>query len=180
MRWGLHERHRASLGLGAAGDQNTWSFGLARLLLGYASGAGRGFAGIEPYREIGGLEASVAGAAIELFERLDGWWSTAQGDAMPARWGERARALLDALFDPTDERERLTIAALRAALADWLATCEAAGFDEQVPLAVLREAWLAGIDADDATAPLHGRRRDVLHADAAARDPVRGRLPASA
>jgi exodeoxyribonuclease V gamma subunit len=151
VRWGLHETQRASLGLGAAGEQNSWLFGIRRMLLGYASGTARGFADIEPYDEIGGLDAAVIGALIDLFERLEHWWSIASGDATPAEWAAHGRALLDTFFDPTDERERLTRAALENALSAWLAACETAAFEERVPLTVMREAWLTGIDGLDAS-----------------------------
>src|SRR5476649_2599001 len=45
-------------GLGAAGEQNSWLFGVRRMLLGYASGGDAAFAGIEAYGEVGGLDAA--------------------------------------------------------------------------------------------------------------------------
>lgn len=150
VRWGLHEDHRAGLGLGAAGAQNSWLFGLRRMLLGYASGDAASFAGVDPYDEIGGLDASTVGALAALFERLDEWWSMACGDATPSVWAARARTLLAATMGPTDEREKLTVAALQSALATWLEACDAAGFVEPIPLAVMREAWLDGLDGLDA------------------------------
>ena len=40
----------------------------------------------------------------------------------------------------------LTLAQLHDALQCWLDTCDNAGFDEVLPLAVLREAWLGALD----------------------------------
>ncbi len=150
VRWGLHEAQRAQLGLGAAGEQNSWLFGLRRMLLGYATGAAASFADIEPYDEIGGLDASVVGSLAELFERLDRWWSLASRPATPVEWAARGRTLIADFLAPSDERERLTIAALQAALSTWLESCEMAQFVEPVPLSVLREAWLSGVDGLDA------------------------------
>ena len=151
IRWGLNTEQRAALGLQACGDQNTWLFGLRRMLLGYASGAanedeGGGFQGIEPYPEVGGLEAAIAGSLAALVDALAGWWTAALTHASPTEWAERGRALIDAFVVPTDDRERLTVAALQDALRAWLEACDTAGFDEPVPLSVVREAWLAGID----------------------------------
>jgi exodeoxyribonuclease V gamma subunit len=162
IRWGLNTEQRTALGLEACGDQNTWLFGLHRMLLGYASGAagegehgagigvggggGGGFKGIEPYAEVGGLEASIAGSLAALVDALTGWWALASTSASPTEWAERGRALIDAFVVPTDDRERLTVAALRDALRGWLEACDTAGFDAPVPLSVAREAWLAGID----------------------------------
>ena len=153
IRWGLNAAQRAALGLEACGDQNTWLFGLRRMLLGYASGeagegerGGGGFHGIEPYAEVGGLEASITGSLTALVDALTGWWALALTSASPTEWAGRGRALIDAFVVPTDDRERLTVAALQDALRAWLEACDTAGFDDSVPLSVAREAWLAGID----------------------------------
>ena len=148
VRWGLHTAQRDSLGLGASGEQNSWLFGLRRLLLGYASGAAPAFDGITPFDDIGGLEADSLGALVDLVEQLDAWWSLARQDASASAWAERCRALMAAWFAPSDERERLTLAALNGALAGWLAACDSAGFESAVPLSVLREAWLGALDAN--------------------------------
>ena len=54
--------------------------------------------------------------------------------------------MLAAFFDGREEGDRLTLAQLNEALQCWLEMTEAGGFDEPVPLAVLREAWLGQID----------------------------------
>lgn len=159
VRWGLNHSQRADLGLGASGEQNTWLFGLRRMLLGYASGDGGSlldtetpataspaFQGIQPYGEVGGLDAAIAGSLAAVVEAMTRWWTTASNPATPAQWAERARALIEEFVAPTDDRERMTVAALLAALRGWLDACDSAGFDEPVTLAVARESWLAGID----------------------------------
>ena len=152
IRWGLDGAHRSDMGLSVCGGQNTWMFGLQRMLLGFAGGASaRAFDGIEPYAEVGGLEASLAGSLADVLAALTHWWQVAVTDATPTQWGERARSLLDVFFTPTNDRERLTLSAAQDALRDWLEACDTASFDQPVPLAVLREAWLAGIDAPNLT-----------------------------
>jgi exodeoxyribonuclease V gamma subunit len=146
VRWGLDQQHRDGLGLGSAGEQNAWIFGVRRMLLGYASGAGASFRGIEPYAEVGGLDAALAGSLAQLIETLLDWRARLAQPRTPADWGEQARALLAAFFDASDEGDRLTLGQLREALQSWLETCENAEFTEPVPLAVLREAWLGGLD----------------------------------
>ncbi|MEY4561883.1 MAG: hypothetical protein RLZZ618_1160 [Pseudomonadota bacterium] len=156
VRWGLNAEQRSDLGLAACGEQNTWLFGLQRMLLGYASGAvdsGAGFDGIEPYTEVGGLDAGMAGSLAALFDGLLGWWKDASGAFTPVQWAQRARSLLSGLFAPTDEHERLSLGLLHEALTNWLDTCDTAGFDEALPLAAFREAWLQGLDE-----PTLGRR----------------------
>jgi exodeoxyribonuclease V gamma subunit len=145
VRWGLDQAHRAGLGLGQAGEQNAWIFGVRRMLLGYASGDGGSFGGIEPYAEVGGLDAALAGSLAQLVETLLAWRATLAQPRTPADWGEQARALLAAFFDAREEGDRQTMARLGEALRDWQDTCDSAGFVEPVPLAVLREAWLGAL-----------------------------------
>ena len=146
IRWGLHGAHRAQLGLAACGDGNTAQFGLQRMLLGYASGQAGAFAGIEPFDEVAGLSAALAGALAQLLQTLDGWWHGATQPRTPVAWAMQARALLAAVFEAGDDVERALLAALDTALADWLDACAQAGFEQPVALDVLREAWLQGLD----------------------------------
>ncbi len=147
IRWGLDREHRAGLGLGAAGEQNAWIFGVRRMLLGYASGAGdASFDGIEPYAEVGGLDAALAGSLAQLVEALLHWRAVLAQSRTPADWGVQARALLAGFFDASDEGDRLSLAQLEGALQGWLETCEHAGFADAVPLDVLRVAWLGALD----------------------------------
>ena len=146
VRWGLDQQHRDGLGLGSAGEQNAWIFGVRRMLLGYASGAGASFMDIEPYAEVGGLDAALAGSLAQLIETLLTWRAVMSTSRCPAEWGQQARAMLAAFFDGGEEADRLTLGQLDDALQEWLETCESAGFDEAVPLAVLREAWLGALD----------------------------------
>lgn len=146
VRWGLDGEHRAGLGLGAAGEQNAWIFGVRRMLLGYASGAGARFGDIEPYAEVGGLDAALAGSLAQFVEALLEWRARLAQARTPSEWGVQARALLAAFFDGFDETDRITLAQLGEALNCWMEMTEAGGFEEAVPLAVLREAWLGQID----------------------------------
>lgn len=152
VRWGLDDAHRAGLGLSACGAQNSWAFGLDRLLLGYAGGPGSRFDAIDADDDVGGLEAGPIGALVECVARVDAWLRAAT-PAPPATWASRCRDLLADFVEATDERERVTLGALADALERWLADCAAANFDEAVPLAVVREGWL------DRLQGLEGQRR---------------------
>jgi exodeoxyribonuclease V gamma subunit len=146
VRWGLDQQHRAGLGLGSAGEQNSWLFGIRRMLLGYATGAGPSYADIEPYAEVGGLDASLAGALAELVESLLAWRKLLDAVLTPAEWGERARALTARFFRARDDEDRMMLNQLEEALQCWLEICENALFEEPVPLGVMREAWLSELD----------------------------------
>ncbi len=145
IRWGLNEDQRTDLDLAACGAQNTGEFGLQRMLLGYTSGS-VGFAGIEPYGEVGGLEAELAGALASLLWRLEQWRAQARTLAAPAEWAQRCRALVASLAQATDELDRQTLAALDAAMTRWQEACTQAGFTEPVPLSVVRQAWMETLE----------------------------------
>jgi exodeoxyribonuclease V gamma subunit len=148
IRWGLSAQHRAGLGLGMCGEDNSVLFGVQRMLMGYACGADPVDAdapGATPYPEVGGLDAELAGSLAHLLQALIDWWQTATQDATPAQWAERGRAMLAAMFKPRDDNDRNAIAALDQALTDWVRACAEAGFAEAVPLDVARAAWLEAL-----------------------------------
>ncbi|MDC8013223.1 exodeoxyribonuclease V subunit gamma [Tahibacter soli] len=145
IRWGLDAAQRASLGLPPLA-QNTWRFGLRRMLLGYAVGDGAGRDGIDPYGEVGGLDAALVGALAQLVQTLERHWAALRTPASPARWAERLRALLDDCFEPRDDEEMIAHDRLVAALEHWQDACAEGELDEALPLAVVREAWLEGLD----------------------------------
>ena len=148
IRWGLSAEHRAGLGLGMCGDDNSALFGVQRMLMGYACGADPvnvDAPGATPYPEVGGLDAELAGSLAHLLQALIDWWQTCTQEAKPAQWAERGRALLAAMFKPRDDNDRNAIAALDQALTDWVRACVEAGFAEAVPLAVARSAWLEAL-----------------------------------
>lgn len=153
IRWGLDHAQRAQLGLAACGDPNSAWFGLRRMLLGYASGPAleaavedaQAFAGMEPYDEVGGLTAELAGSLASLLGRMLQWWQTAGTAAVPGVWAQRFRALLDDFFVAQGDEDQALLAALDTALVAWQSACEQAGFDAAIPLEVAQEAWLQAL-----------------------------------
>ena len=146
IRWGLDGIQKESLGLPPE-EQNSWRFGLRRMLLGYAVGDGASLHGIAPYAEVGGLDAALVGPLAALLERLEHWWRLFAAPASPAQWIERLRGLLAEMFDAgRDDDDALVLQRLDDALSAWEQSCVEAGFDGPLPLAVVREHWLAAID----------------------------------
>jgi exodeoxyribonuclease V gamma subunit len=147
VRWGLHAEHRARFGLAEAGHGNTWLFGLRRMLLGYAVGAGEAWRDIEPYDEIGGLDAALLGPLAQLLEHLESAWRSLSADATPDEWAARLRALLADFFAPEESGgDAYTLQQLDQALEDWREACALARFEAPLPLATLAEQWLARLD----------------------------------
>ena len=85
------------------------------MLLGYATGelpAAGDYAGIDPYPEIAGLSAGLAGALDDLLRVLTDWWRDALAPRAPDAWASRLRKLVESLFQPGDDTERTVLAAL--------------------------------------------------------------------
>jgi len=149
IRWGLHAEQRASLELPDQPEgeaQHTWRFGLRRMLLGYALGAGEAWRGIEPFDEIGGLDAALLGPLVTLIDRLEATWRRLREPATVADWCARLRALLTDFFDPEDGGDRYTLLQLESALQEWEEACAEAGLQERLPLTIVGEQWLARLD----------------------------------
>jgi exodeoxyribonuclease V gamma subunit len=161
LRWGLDAAHRQQLGLGACGGHNSTWFALQRLLLGYATGGYAREAGfqpeadpaawaggepVEPFADMGGLDAELAGGLAHLVRALTDWWALSAQDAAPATWAERGRALLQACFASTDDADTGALTALADALAAWTHACDQAGFDQAVDVATFAQAWLQALE----------------------------------
>ena len=146
VRWGLDAAQRQRFGVPAGLEQNSWLFGLRRMLLGYAVGDGQPLDEIQPYGEVGGLEAALLGPLVALVERLHLAWQELSRPATAPQWGERLRALLEVFLQPSDEQDQLLLSQLLEALESWLGHCREAGLTEALPLTVAREAWLGALD----------------------------------
>lgn len=146
VRWGIDAGQRAELGLPDELEQNSWRFGLRRMLLGYAVGSSGACGDIEPYDEIGGLDAALIGPLVALLDALELSHQQLMKPAQPQEWGLRLQALMQLFFKPEDEHDDYLLAQLEELRETWLETCEAVGLLDELPLTVVREAWLAGLD----------------------------------
>ncbi|RKP51969.1 exodeoxyribonuclease V subunit gamma [Pararobbsia silviterrae] len=150
IRWGLDAEQRASLDLPREAHDaapHTWAFGLRRMLLGYAVGDDVGpWREIEPYGEIGGLDAVLIGPLVELIDALETTWRVLREPATVPQWCERLRALRNRFFSASGNDDALTLARLDAALESWFDICDEAALDDALPLSVVGEYWLAQLD----------------------------------
>jgi exodeoxyribonuclease V gamma subunit len=146
IRWGMNAEQRAGLGLPEALEQNSWRFGLRRMLLGYAVGTASACDGIEPYDEIGGLDAALIGPLVALLDALEVAHQELTQPAPPKQWGARMQALVQLFFKASNEHDDYLLAQLEELRETWLETCESVGLHDDLPLTVVREAWLAGLD----------------------------------
>jgi exodeoxyribonuclease V gamma subunit len=148
IRWGLNAEQRARRVNMPELEANTWQFGLRRMLLGYAVGDGEALDGIEPYEEIGGLDAQWLGGLAFLLETLENYARRLAQPQSFSDWRQTMQSLLDDFFLAGNEAERKTLDTLTEALEKWCRYAEQAGLgpDDKLPIQVVREAWLAGVD----------------------------------
>ncbi|MFP4445769.1 MAG: exodeoxyribonuclease V subunit gamma, partial [Desulfosudaceae bacterium] len=133
IRWGIDGPYRESLGLPGF-HENTWEFGLERLLLGYPFPAEEGqlqsdflFAGILPAGSVEGAEARLLGAFVHFVKTLIAAGRSVEQARPAEQWRSFWNRLLDDFFAPATEAEENDVLEIRDILA------RQAAFDEVVP-----------------------------------------------
>lgn len=150
VRWGLDSSHRRALGLPIVpelADIHTWSFGLRRMLLGYATGDSDDWNGIAPYGDVAGLEARLVGTLAVILERLIHYAAMLAEPATPEQWVQRLSGMLDDFLRAPDDVSAYTIEQLAQALDAWLEECEASQFDGLLTLQVVSRHWVSRLQA---------------------------------
>ncbi len=149
VRWGLDAAHRQTWGVPemSGSDQNTWAFGLRRLLMGYATGPGAAWQGVQPLPEVGGLSAQLLGSLAQWVQAMDRNLQAVSQAQTAAQWVNTLQALLADFFAASDEAEERLLAQLQQHLQRWLQSCEQAALTTPLPLVVVREHWLAQIES---------------------------------
>jgi exodeoxyribonuclease V gamma subunit len=153
IRWGLDAPHRETFGVPPGMEQNTWAFGLKRLLLGYLSGDENAiWEGIEPHPVMDGIGAELVGKLAQLVARLDDYTRLLTENYTPTEWVLHLRQLMTDFFalthapnhvdTPELQIEMDTLERLHNELDLWLADCTAAGFEERLDIETVRHAWL--------------------------------------
>lgn len=145
VRWGLDAKQRHELELPEGLGQNTWAFGLKRMLLGYAMGDTATFAGHYPYDEVAGLEAAALGNFVPLLNALEQAHDVLSMDYTPVQWGAIFHQILADFFAPDNPSDELLLLSLRQAIESWLQACSDAEFADPLALTISREAWLQGL-----------------------------------
>lgn len=149
VRWGLDGSHRLAWGVPddvEGADQNTWAFGLRRLLLGYAVGAGEPWHGTLPQAALGGLDATLIGALLDWIDAMALTLRELSLAQTPEQWGHSLTVLVERFFLASDDAEERLLQRCLAPLEIWLQDCTEAQLDTPLPLEVVREHWLSQIE----------------------------------
>ncbi|MEW5979998.1 MAG: exodeoxyribonuclease V subunit gamma [Acidobacteriota bacterium] len=118
IRWGIDGNDRTRHGLPEF-DENSWLFGLRRLLLGYAMPGDddRSFSGILPYSSLTGGEGPVLGRLAECLQRLFSFVPELQAYRSLAEWSRQLARFASHFLAP-DEDSELEWRLLHNTLAD--------------------------------------------------------------
>jgi exodeoxyribonuclease V gamma subunit len=150
VRWGLDAKHRMAWGLavGVDGlDQNTWAFGLRRLLLGYAVGNGTPWGGTLPQGALGSLDAPLMGAVQQWLHAMECTLSELNREQTPAQWVATLDGIVQRFFLAEDDAQDRFIQRCLAPLDAWLQTCEEAQLTSPLSLDVVHAHWMAQLES---------------------------------
>ncbi|WP_019612753.1 exodeoxyribonuclease V subunit gamma [Psychromonas ossibalaenae] len=136
IRWGLHEKSAAQWDLPDL-SQNSWLFGLKRMLLGYAMGDSM-FAGISPYDEVQGLQGDLLGRFIDFIDALIELETQLKESYNAAQWQAFIYQLVDDFYLEGDDNTAV-LSMIREQLDILLEHTQQAEFDQELSLFVLIE-----------------------------------------
>jgi exodeoxyribonuclease V gamma subunit len=148
VRWGLNAQHRQAWGLPAhvhGLDQNTWPFGLRRLLLGYAVGDDVPWGGTLPQTGIKGLDSSLVSKLLDWVEAVSLTLQELSDDKTPSQWTDTMGSMVERFFEANDESQERLIQRLLEPLEAWQKSCDEAKLDTPLPLQVVSDHWLSQI-----------------------------------
>ncbi|XOD69832.1 MAG: exodeoxyribonuclease V subunit gamma [Sodalis sp. (in: enterobacteria)] len=140
IRWGLDDDMLRELMLPATG-QNTWQFGLTRMLLGYAMNSeGGNWQGVLPYDESSGLIASLVGQLAELLTRLRQWRDRLSQPRHLDDWCGCACEIIEDFFVPSlDAEAEASLALLKNQWQNLLLCGFQAGYNQPVSVTLLKD-----------------------------------------
>lgn len=147
IRWGLDQKHRQQLGLQHGFEQNSWLFGIRRMLLGYVAGDTAPWQGIAPYADVAGLEAAELGPVLVLLQKIDELWQQLAVKRSPGDWHLLFTQLLQDFFAPDELESQQLVQQLQQQLQSWLDNTTGAELDEEITLQIARQALLEPMQA---------------------------------
>ncbi len=148
IRWGMDAAHKQRLGQPGY-EENTWQFGLDRLLLGYAMPLNDRilFGGVLPYDEIEGPEALVLGRYVAFVQALFRELQFLSKSRHPGEWKtaltQTLHHLVNQSLENSDQHKRIL-----DTLHQLEEVAGSAGFSEPLPLQVIRRFLVNHLEKD--------------------------------
>lgn len=148
-RWGLSAKQRTPFYMPEDEDVNSWWFALKRMVSGYAQGDAETespWMSIEPYEEVAGLSAELAGRLADVIRVLECWWGRATRAQSIQQWVEQGEWLLHHFFAADTDADALLLARLNRELFELNEIVSEASNDAAIELTLFKDAWLARVD----------------------------------
>ncbi|WP_026958985.1 exodeoxyribonuclease V subunit gamma [Aliagarivorans taiwanensis] len=146
VRWGVDAEHRAQFGVGDF-EQNSWLFGLKRMLLGYAMHPSMGdYADTLPFDEIEGAQAQALGKFSLFIERLEQTSELLTQSHTAEQWLECVNQVLSDFYI-ADEQGSRDIKAVVEAMQAFRDTQEQTGYEQPVSREIVRELLFDTLNA---------------------------------
>lgn len=134
IRWGLDGAHRRDLNLPDF-EENSWRFGLKRMLAGYSMGEHHVYQGIASYDEVGGLTAQCVGKLGSLLDQLEKTRVSLAIEHTVDEWISLTHTLIEDYFH-FEPGEALSILPLRTALEYFKKQTALAEYQQPIPHSV--------------------------------------------
>ena len=136
IRWGLHNKSALQWDLPEL-SQNSWLFGVKRMLLGFAMGDEM-FEGISAYDEVQGLQGDLLGRFIDFIDALILLEKTLKEDHDAAQWQAFIYQLIDDFYLEDDDNT-LLLSSIRKQIDSLVSHTQEAQYTQTLSLFVLIE-----------------------------------------
>jgi len=146
IRWGLDEKSAAQWDLPRL-SQNSWLFGIRRMLLGYAM-SDTLFEGISAYDEVQGLQGDLLGRFIDFIDALIQLQEGLKQSYNAAQWQAFVYQLLEDFYHEDDDNTAV-LALIRNELDNLLEHTGQADFTQPISLFVLIEHLQAHLSGQE-------------------------------
>lgn len=141
IRWGLAAEDGVHFDVPPR-ERHTWSFGLERMLLGYASGSEQLFGGVAPYTAVEGQSAVKLGQLARFIHDIIELRDELAGSATIVGWQERVERILLNFYLPEDQlsdEDAQALQLIRTTMQQWQARLTAMPFTDTLPLTVFHD-----------------------------------------
>jgi exodeoxyribonuclease V gamma subunit len=138
IRWGWDANSKQTAWNLPADEQNTWKFGLDRMLLGYAMDNSAGlFSGVLPLEGVQGSSGALLGRLLRIFELLSYYRQRLSESLSITAWQSLLNDLIEDFFTP-DIEEDLSFNQIRDVIAHLADLLSSNRFDAALDLAVVK------------------------------------------
>ncbi len=145
IRWGVDESTAAEFDLPQL-KQNSWKFGIQRMLAGYAMNEQAGLLSVDsehiaPYQQVQGMQAEVAGKLAQFIDTVDHFRCQLSKSQSAEHWRATIHELVERLFLVDNEGE-IVVRAIRDTIANLNDQLNDARYEQALSPKIVRQYFL--------------------------------------